>query len=333
MASGILSSYIDMFREGSSDLIPQWFKTMFLGIPAAKQLRFDGNRSDNNLPKDVLINGELGDKPKKKINVDAVVPTDLLLRRTIEIPSAARSSRKMIAKLDLQRRTPFNLSDVHWALDAEQTGTESQAIQWVAKRADIAHFRTVLRSHGYAVRRFVTDSKTKPTTIADFTADIAPNARFWRRLNAGLCILAIGFGCAIWLNPAWQARAATQTTDNAVNALRAQALDLRTEIEALKQVDTERTAFLNAVSQHPRLVDALRQLTVALPDSVWVSDLIFTGPQITISGQTSASAADLVLQLTQSNLPYVPALTGPVSRTNDGSEQFGLVFASKRQQQ
>ncbi|MDO6591945.1 hypothetical protein DS901_02475 [Loktanella sp. D2R18] len=333
MASGILSNYLDMLREGSSDLIPNWFKTVFLGMPTAKKLRFDGKRSDNSLPINILVNGELGDKPKQMVTVDAVLPTDLLLRRTIEIPPAARSSQTMVAKLDLQRRTPFKLSEIYWALDAEQTGTENQAIQWVAKRADITQFRTVLRSHGYAVRRFVTDGKTKQTTIADFTADIAPNARFWRRLNIALCILVIGFGVAIWLEPAWRARVETQTANSAVNALRAQAIDLRTEIEALKQADSERTAFLNAVSQHPRLVDALRQITVALPDTVWVSDLVFTGPQITVNGQTSASAADLVLQLTQSNLPYVPALTGPVSRTNDGREQFGLVFTSKRLQQ
>lgn len=117
-------------------------------------------------------------------------------------------------------------------------------------------------------------------------------------------------------------------TSEATNAdLRDQALTLRGDIARLNQIDSERTTFLNAVAQHPRLVDALRHLTVALPDTVWVSDMVFTDAQITVNGQTSASAADLVLRLTQSNLPYVPALTGPVSRTNDGREQFGIVFA------
>ncbi len=332
MASGILSSYSNMLREGSQDLTPQWFKTVFLGMPTAKQLRFDGKQSAHTLPRNILVNGELGDKPKHMLTVDAVLPTDLLLRRKIDIPPAARSSRLMVARLDLQRRTPFNLSDIHWALDADQPGTDNQVTQWVAKRADIANFRAILRSHGYNVRRFVIEGQTKQTTIADFSVDIAPRARLWRQLNAALCVLAIGLGGAIWLKPAWNAEIKTRSTNSSVNALRAQALDLRTEIEALKQIDNERTTFLNAVSRHPRLVDALRQLTVTLPDTVWVSDLIFTAPQITVNGQTSASAAELVLQLTQSNLPYIPALTGPISRTNDGREQFGLVFTSKRQQ-
>lgn len=332
MASGILSSYSDMLREGCGGLAPQWFKAMFLGMPPAAKLHFDEKRSAYSLPKTVLTSGQLGNKPKRTVIVDAILPADLLLRRTVEIPRAARTSSMMIAQLDLQRRTPFAPSDVHWTLDSASANSPTQVTQWIAKRPDITHFRAILKSHGYDVRRFLVAGKKNYATIADFTAEVAPNARIWRQLNSLFLILIIGFSGAVWLKPAWQANAETQNIQSSVNALRSKALDLRTEIGQLNQLDSERTAFLNAVAQHPRLVDAVRQLTVALPDSVWVSDLVFTGSQITLNGQTSASAADLVLQLTQSNLPYVPALAGPVSRTNDGREQFGLVFTSKRRQ-
>ena len=80
----------------------------------------------------------------------------------------------------------------------------------------------------------------------------------------------------------------------------------------------------------PRLIDGLRALTVALPDGVWISDLKFTPTEFVITGETSGSAADLVLQLTESNLDLVPSLQGAVSRTNIGSERFSLKFSQPR---
>ena len=317
-----------MLRDGLWDVTPHWFRKVFLAEPPARQLRFGEGKRRGIITKPSSILGQAGTVTSRAKTVDVILPPELLLRRTIPTPPSAVVTHNDIAALDLVRRTPFLPKDVYWVLGNESTAKTTELVQWIAKKTDITHYQTMLKSHGYKVRRFlIADGKTH-TTIADFTSNIAPRAHLWRRMNAILCIAIIGFCVSIWLQPARQAQTEVRQDAVVLERLRNEALDLRVEIEALNQIDTERTAFVNAVMRRTRVVDAIRQLTVALPDSVWISDLLFTSNRITLNGETAQSAADLVLELTDSNLAYVPALTGPVSRTSEGKERFGIVFSA-----
>ena len=261
--------------------------------------------------------------------IDAVLPATFALKRIIHIPPTRARSHHAIAELDLLRRTPFTNNDVFWTLDDGRPAKSQQLTQWIAKKPDLMHARDNLASHGYRVRRFMIAGEQRPSVLADFTRDIAPRAGLWRTLNAGCVIAMIGAALALWLQPAWQAKSALSREALVNEQLREEALELRAEIDALAQIDSERTAFLNSILHRPRAIDALHQLTVALPDSVWASDLVFVEDRITLNAETAQTAADLVLQLTQDDLAYVPALGGPVSRTADGKERFAIVFTAK----
>ena len=231
-----------------------------------------------------------------------------------------------MAELDLLRRTPFTLQYVYWTLAPDAAREADMLTQWVAKRTDIAAFRSMLATHGFRVRRFLVGRGPQSAVLADFTAEIAPRAKLLRWVNLGAACAMILALLSVWLQPAWQAQAETASQTLVLNTLRDQAVALRSEIEARKQIDADRAAFVDSFVQRTRVVDAMRHLSVALPDDVWASDLLVASDGITLNGETSQSAADLVLALTDANLSFVPALTGPVSRTSEGKERFGIIF-------
>ncbi|WP_159086868.1 PilN domain-containing protein [Loktanella sp. Alg231-35] len=288
-------------------------------------LRFDGIPARGIIHESISVLTTQGNVAGRR-NVDVVLPQEILLERSIEIPPTAVSKHRAIAELNLLRRTPFNLSEVHWVLSGDATSKSDVLCQWVAKRSDLSHYRNMLLSHGYRVRRFVVAGQKGQAVLADFTSDVAPRAATWRRMNVLLLIGAIGAGLLLWLQPAWQAKIEADRQLAARDTLRSEAVALRTKIEALKGLDTARAAFIENVFERPKLVDALHQMTVALPDHVWVSDVEFVAEQILINGETSQSAAALVLELTDAGLPFEPALSGSVSRTAEGKERFGIVF-------
>jgi len=311
-----------MLRDGLWDVVPVWMRWVFFAEPAARLLRLSGKEGDGML-------SQPGKAASRQKTVDVVLPNHVLLRRTITIPPTAPGRHHDIAYLDMVRRTPFAPADIYWTLEDGRSAKTTELAQLIIKKADITRYRSNLATHGFRVRKFLLTPADKPLTIADFTTDISPNAKLWRRLNAFFVLLIIGFATAIWLQPAWQARTEIARDQIVLDRMRNQALDLRAEIETRAQASVERTAFMNSVIRRTRAVDALRQLTIALPDAVWLSDLVFAPNQITINGETADSAADLVLELTRSNLAYVPALTGSVSRTSEGNERFGIVFTAQ----
>ncbi len=294
------------------DTLRQLFSEVFFGIPAAKVVHYE----------DAIKAPAVGTAV-----VDVIVPENSVLTRVISVPSAARSSHRAVAELDMLRKTPFSPDAVYWTVAAPQKNTLSQLI---AKKSELDGFRAALEKLGYRVRRFLVQHDGRYTFLADFTETLAPSAPLWRRMNAALLGAILCLCLGIWLYPAWTAQQHLNLESAAVDDLRSEAVLLRQQIEELQRVDSERRAFVQATLRQPRLITALRQLTVALPDDVWVSDMMFTQEQITLNGETESSAADLVLQLTNGRLGYTPGLSGPVSRTSEGKERFTMTFSPDR---
>lgn len=306
-------------------LLPEWFRALFFGSVSAKTISIapslDGSKRDV-VTTSMLDEVQKG-KAKRLRTVNIILPRDRLLQRKLELPASKPSARHAIAELDLVRRTPFKPIDVSWVLVNPQTNMWEQ---WVAKNADLQVCRKNLASHGYTVRQFLVQTPQGHLPLTDYSDEIAPNRSIWPRINAALLCIALALGLTIWLYPAYLAQRDVAAIEPALTELRANALSLRQEVELLEQSQTQRSDFIDAVIRRPRFVDTLRHITVAMPDDVWVSDLTFQQERITLSGETSSSAAGLVLELSESNLQYAPALSGAVSRTNEGQERFSLTL-------
>ncbi|MCU0910460.1 MAG: PilN domain-containing protein [Rhodobacteraceae bacterium] len=315
-------------------LLPGWVGAMFLGINRATPLRFRPGLAQAIIERGAVIAPEAlvwGPVAGSTVTlpslagrtVDAELPPSFFLRRDLDLPAAALRALSQAAELDLTRRTPFRPAEVHAALGPAQRGNGRVAVaQWVARRADVESLARRLADLGLRLRRVVVAGEY--IVVADRTTYLGRGARLWRRANGVLALASVALAAALWLGPAWQARGALHSGAAGLGDLRAEAVALRQEVEALRTRETERSAFVDAVIRRPRAVEALRELTVAIPDAAWVGELAFSADRVVIAGEVAGSAADLALALAESRGFQDPRLTGPVSRTADGSERFEL---------
>ncbi|KNG93790.1 hypothetical protein ATO11_11490 [Pseudaestuariivita atlantica] len=286
----------------------------------------DGKPRRRTIPK-ALLTGEGPQVRGRRMHrvIDLVVPPDLVLKRTVTAPATARGKLEELALLDLRRRTPFGPEDVHWTLDPPHVaGDTLTATQWVAKRADVAAWRERLEEAGYRLRKLVVEGASGSRTIADFTRQIAPGAQRVIGLNLALALIAAGAATFGWLYPAWEAQRQATRIETEIARLRSDTLDLRKDVQALRAQDAERSAFWDAITDRPILVDTLRAVTDALPDEAWIDTLTYQPDRAVLTGETGGTAADLVLRLNARDRFDNTRLSGAVSRTSEGAERFQI---------
>jgi general secretion pathway protein L len=317
-------------------LTPRWFGVFFLGAPQTEQLFLSPKTKELSRTKAGLrgpldlINVEAFAVPPVKTPPEAVIaelPPELCLARRIEAPARSAAQLEAVAALDLTRKTPFRQENVYSALSRPMKTTGGLvATQWIARRDDIARLERNLNSTGIAlVGVRVQGQGTTPELLADFSGAAGKKGRWWRYANAVLLACALTATLVGWAYPAWLASQALPALEERYIAAEETALALRQEIEGLRQNAGEQTAFLAGLVQGPKLANSLRELTVALPDDTWVSDLTYSRDALSIVGETSASAADLVISLSDARTFANPRLSGPVSSTG-GGERFEIVL-------
>ena len=325
--SSLISSYVPR-------ILPDWFRAMFLGMPIATRIHFSDRsisltEGDQRVHRPSAARTSLSDAAALQQGqvVDAVVPQRRFLKRRISAPKTAANSLAAVAQLDLQRRTPLQVSAVKWILGTRhRSETQIVAEQWVAKMTDLALWKTQLEETGVKVRRFFIEGVEEFGPIADYSSDIAPQARRWKLLNGMLLLAVLCSAISWWLYPAWALGPQLRAMEKQITQLRDEALQLRPHIEQLRGYNAEKTAFLDVMNRQPVLSETLRELTIALPDAVWLESLTFTKGRLVFSGETQQSAPQLVLDLAENVRFQTPRLTGAVSNTQSGAERFEITL-------
>lgn len=289
----------------------------------------DGADNGNNtLPTDLLTNDpSIAPSKQRKTVIDARISQHLFLARNLRLPKAAKRRILAAALLDLRQRTPFLAEEVYWALEEAVIKEDHLLVrQWIAKKSDIERWRKRLDKQGYSVRQIWVDGVQTARPLVDFSDEVAPYHRMVSLLNAGLFTSVACLWVFTWLYPAWIAQKQTLELEYELRSRQQKAVQLRREIEHLRGKDAQRVAFLDMVLRRPLLVETLRELTVALPDEVWITALTYSPQRLVISAQTSGSAAQTTLKLSQRRALGSPQLSGTVQTTADGSERFELTI-------
>ncbi|MEO8531637.1 MAG: PilN domain-containing protein [Deltaproteobacteria bacterium] len=318
-----------LVARGASETLPDWMFTAFFGRPVARELVFSDDVSN------VILRGKTLVAPTSLLKTEAssspgsyrgaviaILPQHYCLERQIEVPAKGLAALASIAELDLTRRTPFRKSDVWWTVSAPTSVPNGFVVsQFVVKRSDVRALSARLALLGL---RLTQVRIAGSSVLADLSDTAAPSGRLWRRFNAGLAALGVILAMTLWLNPALVARADLRVLDTALAARRDEAVNLRSQVEVLREQKDAREQFLAEIVTRPRLSNVLRDLTVALPDTVWISDFVFSPIAVVVTGEIAGSAADLVLALSENRQFGNPRLTGPVSQTQEGRERFDL---------
>jgi len=107
---------------------------------------------------------------------------------------------------------------------------------------------------------------------------------------------------------------------------RSEVYELRKSVESKAASVGKEEGFVKSVLRRPRLAEVLRSLTVSLPDEAWLSELTVGGGRLTIVGETSNSATDLLIDLSKDSRFRDARFSGPVTRTSAGSERFRIAL-------
>jgi general secretion pathway protein L len=152
----------------------------------------------------------------------------------------------------------------------------------------------------------------------------------WKAVNGSALAAIICAVFVVWLFPAWQQARALPSLEDRLLSAQTAAVALRTEIESMRSLADEQTAFLSAMIGRPHLSQDLRELTIAVPDETWLSELSYSQASLVLTGETTGSAAELVLSLAEVKSFGNPRLSGPVSRSAEGGERFEVVIDHRR---
>ncbi|WP_037317579.1 PilN domain-containing protein [Ruegeria halocynthiae] len=312
-------------------LIPEWVGAMFWGQPMAVPVWFRKTHSEQaeiTLPT-VALTKEISiqEQGRNTPIVDISVPSEFFFERRLKLPLSARSKLEEMSLLDLRSRTPFELNNIYWRLGKIIIRDGAiEVSQWIVRREDVESWRLNLKKNGYRVRKLFVETESAPSAITDFSDEILPGRQSFRRLNAVLITVAVLALFSAWLYPGVSARSETRALQLELETLRSEALLERRKVEDIRKREAQKAAFVDAVLLRPLLLDTVRELTVSLEDDVWVSTLTFNTSHVVITGEAGDSAAETVLSLGKRSGFGNPRLSGPVSRTARGSEQFEITL-------
>ena len=301
---------------------------MFWGVPPAKVLRFDASqarpkrRRDTILVPDSVLKHRETFPNRFRAHVDVVLPESAFLKRKITAPLKARKSIPEIAKLDLMRQTPFELSNVHTALSAPiKRGKELEVWQYVIRRQDTEELSSSLLKSNWIVRRFLTESGE---VIADFTEELAAPLLNLRRLNLVLVLCLAGCLAAQSIIPIIGAKEKIAVLENETLLLRAKAVALQNDVQDLSETRMQAEMRLTEVLNWPKLSGAMASLSEHIPDEAFLELLTMQSNKLNISGQTTGSPSELALSLAKLNEFEDPTLDGVVSNNQSNVKRFGL---------
>ena len=315
---------------------PAWFAAMFLGRPIARRATFADvpgpviSRRGIVLPLALLgeDGAEAAAAPRFRAGkvIDLHLPADALLRRMVEIPVSALARRRRVAELDLLRRTPFAAGEVAWTLGPpRREGAAARLDQWIVRREDVSGLAARVAALGFRVRDVLAEPAPEAGPL--LTLGAGEGSRRLRRLNAVLVIAALLAAGASLALPTLRDLEARAGLERRVEELRAAAVEARRGLAEAEAIAGERGAFVERIAGRATLLETLRAVTVALPDDTWLSDLSLDGAGVAIAGETSGSAAELLLSLKRGGALGSARLSGPVSRTASGAERFTMEAA------
>ncbi len=262
------------------------------------------------------------------------LPPGLVLRRRLRLPVAARGDLRRVVGFEMDRQTPFRLSDVCYdvrRLGAVEDGHMDVELVLVP-RARLDPVLAELEAMG--VRVDAVDAADGAGRLGVNLLDDAVRPRHphpRRRLNlalAALAVLLLGLVMGQWLH---NRSAALVQMQAQVDALREQAR----EVSDLRRQLVERLGaagfLVRRRAQAPAVIDVLADVTRRLPDDTWLMRLgIDDGGRLSLQGQ-SPHATGLLKRLAAS--PYLsdPGFQGVIQtdpKTHD--ERFYMTADLRR---
>ena len=252
---------------------------------------------------------------------------ELGLRKTLDLPLAARDDLDQLLRFEMDRLTPFRADEVYFA---QRVLGSDPAGRRIAVELQVAPKRVVEQALATAQRLGLSPARVE--LAADPAGGAEPlnllgneqgSAREGRATRA-LVLLALILAVIAVAIPLRRQQARLDELETRVAAARAEAeesLALRARLDQL----TESARFLIAEKTgRPMVAEVLAELTRLVPDQAHIVQLDLRDGSVQLHGY-AATASDLIGLLDQSELFRTPQFRSPVTQDpRSGTERFHL---------
>ena len=224
-----------------------------------------------------------------------LLPAHAALRRTLQLPLAARGKLHEVAGFEMDRQTPFNVTQVYYTVRelAQPAATGRCAAELVAVRRDtLDPLLARLQAVGIAVDVVDLAQEADRLGIDLLPPGQAPHRTHPRqRLNFALataCVLLLVLALGSWVHNREAALAQMQAQVEAMRGEAQQVVALRKQL----QDDAGAAGFLvQRKAQHASVLAVLLDLTRRLPSNTWLERFsIDDNGQIGLQGQSPQAA-------------------------------------------
>jgi general secretion pathway protein L len=329
LADGLVQAWTDVEEQLRPRQRLQFVRTNEGYVPQ----RPDGEALAERLPLDDA-SAEVPDKVRafaKNSDIDVVLPADELLIRTLEpLPAQSRPYLDGIVRHQLERLTPWRVSDVLYTYQVAPAGAEdSRLIVTLAATARSLHRRLLERLAELQPRnvRLVYDQayagKDIVISVTGNAGNLAREQKIRRRIGWGAAALGAGSLAAIvLLTMAWQ------STDATLEAVERDVANLRAKLAArgptVPAGDRDVAAMLTRRLNSPVSVLAVDALSESLPDDTYLTELRISEGRVRVTG-VSRSVSRLVPLLEASPSFAEPTFFAPTTRLpNNQGDRFHL---------
>lgn len=257
--------------------------------------------------------------------VDLRLAPDLFLKRSVELPAAARRDAASAVALQMRQSMPGQAEGLIWR---HVTANTDLVDVYVLKQARLTD---LLRDAGVTLRRVTIDGISAAPLIDNRINTDRPE-RFWNRaapLLAAAALTAV-LGAQAWMISDLNALVASETAR--VSELRDQAAAARATAEARSAESLARLADSARLEQENNRLRLIADLTAALDSSVWISTFALDGAVLRLTGHATGEIAPVIAAIRP--LPWVDTvdLDGPVAIDAPSNERrFQLIITLKSQ--
>jgi general secretion pathway protein L len=253
---------------------------------------------------------------------------DLGLRRTIDLPLAARDDLDQLLRFEMDRLTPFRADDVYFAqrVLASDVGGRRIAVelQLAPKQVVEQALETAQRLGLTAARVELAADDIAGAEPLNLLRDKLGGGAPERRVTRALVLLALILAAIAMAIPLRRQQVRLEDLETRVAVAHAEAEESLALREHLDQL-TQSTRFLIAVkTRRPTVTEILAELTRLVPDKAHIVQLELRDDSVQLHGY-AATTSDLIGLLDQSQLFRMPQFRSPVTRDpRNGLERFHL---------
>jgi general secretion pathway protein L len=262
------------------------------------------------------------------------LPEGFLLDKTLVLPAAVEADLDRVLRYEMDVETPFSTDEVYWnwQVDARDR-VQGKIVVTLAllPRARLGGLLALLRQYGVTPRGIVAPRSDGASVLLPLvhagTSTVRP---LWqrRRVLWGACLALALLAIAL---PFLRQSLALGAIDRRIAALRPAALQAQALQSRLDGTADGGDVILRERRDFADPLRVLAELTEALPDDTYLSDLLLKGHKLTVAGQSS-SATRLIGILATNALFHDPSFAAPVTRLGpeSGTQEVFSISADVR---